>query len=301
MSRSSSHLLVSPNLPPQSASFPLDQYAPIVPNPAPLTDIEIRTCLPLVDCTPPTNPETDSKYGKWVKVDRALDPKSAIGTFATGGLSNLFNSLEQKFIFYRRSRRSDVRKITEIKLVEEGSERPDGNLGWHRVKNDLRTKMMTSMWGKEKPLHLYFKTFGGKEEKEVELDSLGRPIEKVEEVKVEYDSLGRPIFGQGGGYAEKDALTELDIMVSLLGKCEMTRKQFIELFHPFLLTHFPLPTVRSRSSFPRIHLGWSDLTSRTFFGSKRSLTPYQKKSYRSTAEGEIEVQLQRQVQDPSAL
>lgn len=165
-----------------------------------------------MDCKPSSNPDLDSKYGPWVKMDRPLDPNPSMGMLGEGSLSAFMNSFDQKYIFYRRSRRSDVRKITDIRLVEEGSERPDGNLGWHRCKIDLRTRLMTKLWGKEKPLHLYFKTFGGEDE-----NFAGS---KGEEVKVSYDNAGRPIFAQGAGYGEKDPLTELDIMVSMARETE---------------------------------------------------------------------------------
>ncbi|SPO32491.1 related to DCR2 - dosage-dependent cell cycle regulator [Ustilago trichophora] len=136
--------------------FPLDFYAPLLPNPAPLTEIIIHTCLPLTKCTPKTTPAEDALLGKWVQVDRSLSPVGQLGASAGGMLSNLFGTIEQRFIFYRKSRRRDVQNVVDIKLVEQGQTPPSGD-GWHRVKNGLRSKVVRLMSG-EKGLHLYYRT-----------------------------------------------------------------------------------------------------------------------------------------------
>ncbi len=137
--------------------FPLDFYAPLLPNPAPITDITVHSCLPLTTCTPETTSAEDALLGKWVQVDRSLSPAGQLSASAGGMLTNLFGSIEQRFIFYRRSRRRDVQNVVELKLVEEGTTPPKGNDGWHRVKTGLRSKVVRMMAGQQ-PLHLYFRT-----------------------------------------------------------------------------------------------------------------------------------------------
>ena len=80
-----------------------------------------------------------------------------------GVLKNLFGSLEQRWIFYRKSRRYDVPRVVEIRLVEQGVHNKPKGKGWHRAKHDLRSKYLRVV-GKEKNLHLYYRTVGGPEE-----------------------------------------------------------------------------------------------------------------------------------------
>lgn len=139
--------------------FPLDIYAPLLPNPAPLTEITVHSCLPLSKCSPKTTPAEDALLGKWVQVDRSLSPAGQFSASAGGMLGNLFASIEQRYIFYRRSRRRDVQNVVELKLVERGETPPTagGNKGWHRVKTGLRSKTVRLMSG-DKALHLYYRT-----------------------------------------------------------------------------------------------------------------------------------------------
>ncbi|EPQ29764.1 uncharacterized protein PFL1_02437 [Pseudozyma flocculosa PF-1] len=141
-------------------SFPLDTYAPFLPNPAPLTDIAVESCLPFSACQPRTTPDDDARLGKWVRVDRSLDPTAVFGAASGGILGNLFGSIDQRFLFYRKSRRNDVPRVVEVRLVESGVDANPTGPGWHRVKNDLRSKYMR-MWAKERNMHLYFRTAGG--------------------------------------------------------------------------------------------------------------------------------------------
>ena len=91
-----------------------------------------------------------------MQVDRSLSPAGQLGASAGGILSNLFGSIEQRFIFYRKSRRRDVQNVVDVQLVEQGTTPPSGD-GWHRVKTGLRSKVMRMMSG-EKTLHLYYRT-----------------------------------------------------------------------------------------------------------------------------------------------
>ncbi|SNX86061.1 related to DCR2 - dosage-dependent cell cycle regulator [Melanopsichium pennsylvanicum] len=136
--------------------FPTDTYAPTLPNPAPLTAITVHSCLPLTSCSPKTTPAEDALLGKWVQVSRSLSPAGQLGVSTKGMLSNLFGTIEQRYVFYRKSRRRDVQNVVEIKLVETGESHPSGQ-GWHRVKNGLRSKVVRMLSG-EKGLHLYYRT-----------------------------------------------------------------------------------------------------------------------------------------------
>ncbi|GAK65509.1 phosphatase dcr2 [Moesziomyces antarcticus] len=137
--------------------YPLDFYAPLLPNPAPITEITVKSCLPLTRCQPKTTPAEDALLGKWVQVDRSLSPAGQMSASAGGMLTNIFGSIEQRFLFYRKSRRRDVQNVVEIRLVEEGEPHPSGDDGWHRVKTGLRSKVVKMMAG-EKSLHLYYRT-----------------------------------------------------------------------------------------------------------------------------------------------
>lgn len=137
--------------------FPLDIFAPTLPNPAPITEITVYSCLPLTKCQPPSTPTEDALLGKWVQVDRSLSPAGQLGASAKGMLNNLFSNIEQRFIFYRKSRRHDVQNVVELKLVEEGQTPPSGGDDWHRIKTGLRSKVVRLMAG-EKAMHLYYRT-----------------------------------------------------------------------------------------------------------------------------------------------
>ncbi|GAC93666.1 hypothetical protein PHSY_001231 [Pseudozyma hubeiensis SY62] len=145
--------------------FPLDFYAPLLPNPAPITEITVKGCLPLTRCQPKTTPAEDALLGKWVKVDRSLSPAGQLGASAGGMLTNLFGSIEQRYLFYRKSRRRDVQNVVELRLVEEGQTPPKGDDGWHRIKDGLRSKVVRMMSG-EKSLHLYYRTVSPEQRKQ---------------------------------------------------------------------------------------------------------------------------------------
>ncbi|KIS68529.1 uncharacterized protein UMAG_03616 [Mycosarcoma maydis] len=168
--------------------FPLDVFAPLLPNPAPITEIAVKGCLPLTKCQPKTSPADDALLGKWVKVDRSLSPAGQLGASAGGILKNLFGSIEQRYLFYRKSRRRDVQSVVELRLVEEGQTPPRGDDGWHRVKNNLRSKVVRMMSG-QKGLHLYYRAI--------------LPAQRVQE---KLESWSRD------GNIAMDAITELDLV-----------------------------------------------------------------------------------------
>lgn len=155
-------------------AYPLDVYAPQVPNPIPLTEITVYSCFPLLlsNCKPLSTPEKDARLGPWVLVDRPLDADTAASRSKKSGefgipsldfLGQLMASFETKFIFYRRSRRSDVPKIVDLRLVQTGADnRPVGGdyAGWHRVKEDMRSTFLAAS-SKKMPVHLYYRTVGG--------------------------------------------------------------------------------------------------------------------------------------------
>ncbi|KAE8270439.1 hypothetical protein A4X09_0g1886 [Tilletia walkeri] len=131
-------------------NFPLDVYMPILPNSAPITDITVKKCVALLPCFPQTTPDLDAHLGKWVRVERYLDSSAALGTSSLSWLS-MFFSLEEVYIFYRRSRRSGVQRVVDVRVLEAGEELPshlgeDGGGGWKVVETDLRAKFLKS-WG----------------------------------------------------------------------------------------------------------------------------------------------------------
>lgn len=151
-------------------SFPLDIFAPLVPNPAPLTDITVKGCFPfsLSSCKPRSTPQEDALLGRWVLVPRPLDSETASTTSMKdsgigGALDKIFGQFETRYLFYRRSLRKGVPHVVELKLVEGGQDPPSGGTeaGWHRIKEDLRTKYMR-MWGGHKTLHLYVRRVDGR-------------------------------------------------------------------------------------------------------------------------------------------
>ncbi|CAD6889320.1 unnamed protein product [Tilletia controversa] len=131
-------------------TFPLDIYMPILPNSVPLTDITVKKCVALLPCFPPTTPDLDAHLGKWVRVDRYLDSSAALGTTSLSWLS-MFFSLEEVYIFYRRSRLPGVQRVVDLRVLEAGQDLPshlpdDGAGGWKIVETDLRAKFLKS-WG----------------------------------------------------------------------------------------------------------------------------------------------------------
>lgn len=164
-------------------SFPNDIFAPLVPNTFPLTEITVHQCFRFgfEVCRPPSTAAKDARLGPWVKVDRPLDSESEVNeskdkgkTTGGGVFGNIFGSLESRYIFYRRSKRtSDVPNVVEVRLVELGTDQnPQGGewAGWHRVKTDLRSHYMR-IFMQLPPLHLYYRTVGGTDEDRVGIEA----------------------------------------------------------------------------------------------------------------------------------
>lgn len=197
---------------PDGPSYPLNVYAPLLPNNVPLTEITVLPCFPLLllNCKPISTPEKDARLGPWVRVTPPLDPDTAqsrsqetdslLGNSMFGSIFNqLVGSFEAKYLFYRRSRRLDVPRVVDLKLVETGvDKKPIGGdfAGWHRVKTDLRSSFFHIM-EYSASMHLYYRTVGGTDQ-----DRIGShaapPTDLVS--SVEQDS--------------QDAITELDVTVS---------------------------------------------------------------------------------------
>ncbi|KAJ7281601.1 Metallo-dependent phosphatase-like protein [Mycena rebaudengoi] len=125
-----------------SASLPLDTWAPLMPHDTGLSEISVTRCLVnprLGDiCDPKTTSEQDAIRGPWVRVDRNLNYDA--GYFA-GYLS----------IYYRRTRRQDINLITDIKLYPE-SETPFPPDSWTKVPESLRAGIRGSP-----PLYLWYR------------------------------------------------------------------------------------------------------------------------------------------------
>lgn len=189
-------------------SYPLNVYVPLVSNPVPLTEITVMPCFPMMlqYCKPLTSAEKDARLGPWVRVDRPLDPDTAQskshdkgGVLGSVGLDGFFNSIlgsfEAKYVFYRRSRRSDVPRIVDLKLVQTGTDgRPiSGDLaGWHRIKVDLKSSFFHIL-ETDASMHLYYRTLGGNAE-----ERLGQEAGEEKEL------------------AMMEPITELDVTVSSL-------------------------------------------------------------------------------------
>lgn len=188
-------------------TFPNDIYAPLVPNTFPLTEITVHQCFRFgfEACRPPSTAAKDARLGPWVRVDRPLDSESEVNeskdkgnTLGGGVFGNIFGSLESRYLFYRRSKRtSDVPNVVEVRLVELGTDQnPKGGewAGWHRVKTDLCSHYMR-IFMQMPPLHLYFRTVGGTDEDRVGIEA------------GEYHEPSTP-----GNAAAQRPITELDVV-----------------------------------------------------------------------------------------
>lgn len=225
-------------------SYPLNVYAPLIPNPVPLTEITVMACFPMMlqNCKPYTTAERDARLGPWVRVDGPLDPDTAqsrsqesggiLGNIGTGGWFNkLLGSFEAKYLFYRRSRRTDVPKVVDLRLVQTGvDKRPIGGdfTGWHRVKHDLKSSFF-HISETSAAMHLYYRTIGGTAE-----DRIGEETDAT-------------AGGQETSEVNLEPITELDVTVSFAIECYCTvfRQGMSWLF---LLS----PTVRSWTSMAGI-------------------------------------------------
>ncbi|KAF9266823.1 Metallo-dependent phosphatase [Marasmius fiardii PR-910] len=112
------------------ASLPLDTWAPLLPHDTGLSEIAVVHCVfnpntvPTELCSPPTTKELDAIHGKWVRVERDVN-------LETGYWSGFLH------IYYRRTRRQDVKLITNITLLPDNTE-PWPVEGWKKATTSLR-------------------------------------------------------------------------------------------------------------------------------------------------------------------
>lgn len=138
--------VTAPYNPVDSASLPLDVWAPLLPHDTGLSEIAVTQCYfnPKVAgdlCNPDSTPEKDAIRGNWVRVDRNLNYEASY-------LSGYLN------IYYRRTRRQDIDLVTEIQLLGASDSPPSVEDGtWHKVDMSLRAGVVRAP-----PLYLWYKT-----------------------------------------------------------------------------------------------------------------------------------------------
>ncbi|KAA1475450.1 Metallo-dependent phosphatase [Dentipellis sp. KUC8613] len=93
-----------------SASLPLDQWAPLLPHDTGLSEITVVRCMFEMKvgdlCAPKTTKQDEAVKGKWVRVGPDL---------------NLQSGMWHIHIYYRRTRRLDVPLITDLQLLDAAS------------------------------------------------------------------------------------------------------------------------------------------------------------------------------------
>ncbi|KAF7309823.1 AIP3 domain-containing protein [Mycena indigotica] len=123
------------------ASLPLDGWAPLLPHDTGFSEIAVTHCFvnPRLAsvCDPASTPEKDAMMGKFVRVDRNLN-------FDAGYFSGYLN------IYYRRTRRQDVKLITDIKLLSNSQSPPSKD--WVKAPTSLRSGVLAAP-----ALHLWYK------------------------------------------------------------------------------------------------------------------------------------------------
>ncbi|KAJ7115908.1 Metallo-dependent phosphatase-like protein [Mycena epipterygia] len=128
-----------------SASLPLDVWAPLLPHDTGLSEIAVTRCFvnPRLGsklCDPESTTEKDAIRGKWVRVDRNLN-------YDAGYFAGYLN------IYYRRTRRQDINLITDIKLYSESESPPPAEVElWVKVPLSLRSGVTGVP-----PLYLWYK------------------------------------------------------------------------------------------------------------------------------------------------
>ncbi|KAF5316200.1 hypothetical protein D9619_006271 [Psilocybe cf. subviscida] len=125
------------------ASLPLDVWAPLLPHDTGLSEIAVTRCMVQPEvagdlCAPKSTSEEDAVKGKWVRVPRDLNLEAG---YIAGWLN----------IYYRRTRRQDIRLITELKILGKG-EKPSPDTDWWVTKTSLRAGIVGM-----KPLFLWYK------------------------------------------------------------------------------------------------------------------------------------------------
>ncbi|KAI0259375.1 Metallo-dependent phosphatase-like protein [Gloeopeniophorella convolvens] len=117
--------VTSPTTSIDTASLPLDVWAPMLPHDTGLSEIAVMRCmfdLSMIDmCAPSSSASDDALKGKWVRVPRDLNLQ--------GGMWHLL-------LYYRRTRRMDVPLVLDIQLLPAGKT-PSGD-GWTKASRSLR-------------------------------------------------------------------------------------------------------------------------------------------------------------------
>ncbi|KAI0271916.1 Metallo-dependent phosphatase [Russula aff. rugulosa BPL654] len=125
--------------PVDSASLPLDVWAPLLPHDTGLSEIAVVRCmfdLTMVEmCAPSSSTSDNAVKGKWVRVPRDL---------------NLQSGMWHLLLYYRRTRRRDVPLISDIKLLPPGVT-PSGDGDWVKASRSLRDGVVRSS-----PLFLWY-------------------------------------------------------------------------------------------------------------------------------------------------
>ncbi|EIM92818.1 Metallo-dependent phosphatase [Stereum hirsutum FP-91666 SS1] len=159
-----------------SASLPLDIWNPLLPHDTGLSEIMIVRCMFASQwaemCAPKSSKEDEAIKGKWVRVDPDL---------------NIQSGMWHLNVYYRRTRRLDVRLITNIQLLPtDAPEPPPSTPGSTWTKADLSIRDGVY---KTEPLFLWFET--GKTAGEMTAEEKQNLITEID---VTYGD-GNPWFG----------------------------------------------------------------------------------------------------------
>ncbi|KAI0054414.1 Metallo-dependent phosphatase [Artomyces pyxidatus] len=156
-----------------TASLPLDVWAPLLPHDTGLSEIAVVRCMfdmRLTDmCSPSSTKQDDAIKGKWVRVAPDLNRQS--------GMWHLH-------LYYRRTRRLDIPLITDLQLLPASSSPSSDPSAWTKSPLSIRDGVVRA-----EPLFLWYKT--GKTLQEM-------TTEERQELITEVDVLfgdGEPWFG----------------------------------------------------------------------------------------------------------
>ncbi|PPR01694.1 hypothetical protein CVT24_001522 [Panaeolus cyanescens] len=135
--------VTSPAEPVDSSTLPLDIWSPLLPHDTGLSEIALSRCVlePAIGgdlCFPDSTPEEDAIKGKWVRVERDLNLE---GGYISGYLN----------IYYRRTRRMDVKLITDIQLLGK-DELPNESGNWEKAKTSIHAGLRGIP-----PMYLWYK------------------------------------------------------------------------------------------------------------------------------------------------
>lgn len=124
------HAPIAPRVGQPGRLVDIDQYAPLVPQDAPLYDITVASCAPQTGCSLPRVMDDDA--GPWVRVDRPLSGPTARKL----GVWNAFNKpWYGRFVFYRRAIRPNTVRIVDVRAATV-QQKPEGP-GWQRLHEAL--------------------------------------------------------------------------------------------------------------------------------------------------------------------